>query len=204
MKKRNLGINAKGSFTVEASIVFSVVFLITAFLIYAFIIIYQYAVLQSTANKAANAGSTYYVNKYSRDFYLQPEVNLYWRLVDNGSENKKNVLANYIDESMKETIIKTDKTVDINTSCDFLAKQLKIGINERFPLPAGSIFGIFGLPSVLALKAEAVSPLDDNTEFVRNLDLVMDIKNCIFNFDNKWTGEGSKTNDIIDQLLKKH
>lgn len=204
MKAKKLKISFKGSFTVEASIIFSVVFLLTAAMVYAFIIIYQYAGLQSTANRAANIGSIYYVNKYQQEQYVQSGFNLYWRLIDTEAESKKNKLKNYLNENLTPSIFKTSQTVKIDTSYELILKQLNVSINEEFPLPAGNLFEVFGISPTIDLTAQATAPLDDNAEFVRNLDTVIDIKNCIFNTDNKWIGKDSKVNDILDKLLKKH
>lgn len=70
-----LYINKKGSFTVEASIVFSVIFLLLAAIVYIFIIMYQYAFLQSAADQAANVGVGYYCNQYSNSNPYDAEYN---------------------------------------------------------------------------------------------------------------------------------
>lgn len=204
MKAKKLKISSKGSFTVEASIVFSVIFLLLAAMVYAFIIIYQYAGLQSTANSAANMGSVYYVNKYQQEQYLQSGYNLYWRFIDTEAESKKNNLKNYLYKNLNSTIFKSSRTIKIDTSYDLILKQLDVIIIEEFPLPVGNLLEVFGISPTIDLSAEATAPLDDNAEFVRNLDTVIDIKNCIFNTDNKWIGKDSKVNDILDKLLKKH
>ena len=195
---------AKGSFTVEASIIFSVVFLLVATLVYLFIIMYQYAFLQSVADQAANVGAYYYVNHYGTEYTSKSDFNLYWRIVDTDSEDKKSQLNIYINKRLEQSILDTNSYSDNNTSYKFLLKQLDINIQEQYPLPIGNLFKIFGISPTLNLKAEAVSPLDDNAEFVRNLDMVIDIKNCILNSDNKWVGKDSKVNEVLDKLLKKN
>ena len=80
--------------------------------------------------------------------------------------------------------------------------QLNIRIETQYPLPIGNMFEKIGLPSTLKMRAEANSNIYDNAEFVRNLDIVTDIKKCISNSDNKWIGKDSKVNDILEKLLK--
>lgn len=196
-------LTSKGSFTVEASIVFSVVFLLVAALVYIFIIMYQYAFLQSIANQTANEGAYYYVNQYNFNDTSASDFNLYWRIVDTSTE-KEIKINSYISDKLEKSILKSNRSVDNDTSYKFLLKQLKINIEEQYTLPIGNLFMMFGVSPTLKLKAEAVSPLDDNAEFVRNLDLVIDIKNCLLNSDNKWIGKDSKVNEVIDKLLKKH
>lgn len=196
-------LTSKGSFTVEASILFSVIFLLVAALVYILIMIYQYAFLQSVASQAANAGANYYVNQYE-DGYSKSNSNLYWRIFDTHSEVKTNKINGYISKKLDQSIFTTKRDINNYTSYKFLLKQLYIRIEDNYPLPIGNLFKIFGIPSTINLRAEVNSPLDDNAEFVRNLDIVIDIKNCILNSDNKWIGEGTKVNEIIDKLLKKN
>lgn len=191
---------SKGSFTVEASIVFSVVFLLVAALVYVFIIMYQYAFLQSVANQAANAGAYYYVNQYDVDYISKS--NLYWRIFDTESDEKKSKINSFIAKKLDLSILKSTRNIDNDTTYKFLLEHLDISIEDQYSLPIGNLFSVFGIPKTLNLKAEAISPLDDNAEFVRNLDTVIDIKNCLINSDNKWIGKGSKVNDVIDKILK--
>lgn len=200
IKKPNM--TSKGSFTVEASIVFSVVFLLIATMVYVFIFMYQYAFLQSVANQTANAGAYYYVNQYGADYIFKSQSNLYWRAFDTESVEKKSKINSYIIKKLDFSILKSTKNADNDTSYKFLLKHLNINIEDQYPLPIGNLFKVFGISTTLSLKAESISPLDDNAEFVRNLDMVIDIKNCLINSDNKWIGKDSKVNDVIDKLIK--
>ncbi len=193
----------KGSFTIEASIIFSIVFLLIAAIVYLFIIMYQYAFLQSVADQAANLGASHYVNQYDTDNTSKSNFNLYWRIVDADKEYKKNKLNGYISKKLERSILDSTKIVDNDVNYKLLLKQLDISVNEQYPLPIGNLFSMFGISPKLILKAEASSPLDDNAEFVRNLDIIIDIKKCILNSDNKWIGKDSKVNGVLDKLLKK-
>ena len=167
---------------------------------------YQYAFLQSVADQAANVGAYHYVNQHGDSYTLNSNsnFNLYWRILNTDLENKKIKVNSFISKSLDQSILDSTRSYDNNISYKFLLKQLNISIEEQYPLPIGNLFEIFGISPTLNLKAEAISPLDDNTEFVRNLDIVIDIKNCILNSDNKWVGKESKVNDVLDKLLKKN
>lgn len=194
--------NRKGSFTVEAAIVFSVVFILITALVYLFIIMYQYAFLQSVVDQAANVGGCYYCNQYGDDYNSKLNSNLYWRTFDKEASYKKAQLNNYISESLKKIIIDSNIYFDNSTSYKFLLKQVNVNIEAQYPLLIGNMFKIFGIPTTIDIKAQSNSPMCDNAEFVRNMDLVIDIKNCISNSDNKWIGKGSKVNDVLDKLIK--
>lgn len=194
---RRLKINTKGSFTVEASIVFATVFLLIAAMIYVFIIMYQYTVLQSTANQVANSGAYYYVQQNSKS-------NLYWRLFDRDEERKNNYLLNLINKNLNKSILKSDRSTALDTNYKLLTKQLNISICDKYFLPIGSLFSVFGISPTIEVRVDAKSPLDDNSEFIRNMDTVIDIKNSILNSDSKWIGKDSKVNEVLEKLLKKN
>lgn len=202
LRNSELFINKKGSFTVEAASVFSVIFLLVTALVYIFIVMYQYAFLQSTANKASNFGEYYYSEKYGAECNSKLTSDLYWRMLDTKALHKKTQLNKYISNSLEKSIVDLDIYSDNSTSHKFLLKQLYIKIETQYPLPIGNMFEILGLPSTLKMRADANSNIYDNAEFVRNLDIITDIKKCISNSDNKWIGKDSKVNDVLEKLLK--
>lgn len=196
-------INAKGSFTVEASIFFSLVFLLLVVLVYAFIIMYQYITLQSVANEAANRGAAYYVKQFVEENKWPREDNPYWRIFDSNSTEKKAKIESYSINALKPSIVNTDKFSKADTSYNILTKEFRLELQEKYPLPAGELLTVFGISPKLVLKAHASCPMEDNAEFIRNLDMVMDIKNCLINSDNKWIGDGSKVSEIVEKLIRK-
>lgn len=201
LKKMKLSSNKKGSFTAEASIIFSVTFLLIALLVYVFIIMYQHTYLQSTVNQVANVGGYYYSNKYGT---AESDSNLYWRTLDYQSQNKKNQLNRFTSRKLDKSIIKSSIFLDNSMAQRFLLRQLNIEIQSQHRLPIGSMLEIFGLSPTITVRAEANSNICDNAEFVRNLDLIIDIKKCISQSDNKWVGKDTEVNEVLDKLLKKH
>ncbi|PYG88518.1 hypothetical protein LY28_01367 [Ruminiclostridium sufflavum DSM 19573] len=202
LNTKKIYINKKGSLTAETSIVFSVVFLLTAALIYIFILMYQYAVLQSIVNEAANIGSCYYCKQFCDEYGYSVNNNLYWRIYDKSSEEKKAALNQYISERLKKSVFNSQIKSDICISDKFLLKQISASLEAQYRLPAGNCLEIFGLPSTICIKAEANSPLHDKAEFVRNLDIINDIEKCIANSDNKWIGKDSQVSTVLDKLFK--
>ncbi len=196
--------NTKGSFTVEASMVFSVVFLMVAAFVYLFVIMYQYVNAQSIADEAATKGAYYYVNQTAEKYSSNKINEMYWRMYDTSKNKKVLAISDYVNKLLNNSILLTENNISVNTNSKFLMKNLRIEIQEKYPLPVGNLFDIFGLSPVLSLKAVSTSPLDDNAEFIRNMDIVKDICNCIQNSDNKWIGEDSKLEDIIEKMLKKN
>ena len=196
--------NKRGSFTVEAAIIFSVVFLLLVVLVYLFIVMYQYINLQSVASETANRGSAYYVKQFENYSYWPKEENPYWRFIDTKSFDKKSKLQDFALKNLFPTIFPSNITVDINNKRVYLSSQLVVCINDNYKLPAGNLLELFGFPQTFELSSQISSPLEDNAEFVRNLDMVVDIKNCLLNSDNKWIGSNSKLSEVIDRMIKKH
>ncbi len=195
--------NTKGSFTVEASLVFSVVFLMVAAFVYLFVIMYQYVNVQSIADEAATKGAHYYVNETAEKYSSYKINELYWRIYDTDKGKKINAISNYVNKLLDKSVFSAENKVYVNTKNKILMKNINIEIQEEYPLTVGNMFDIFGLSPVLSLRAVSTSPMDDNAEFIRNMDIVKDIHNCIQNRDNKWIGEDTKLDDIIKKLLKK-
>ncbi len=196
--------NTKGSFTVEASLVFSVVFIMVAAFVYIFTIMYQYVNVQSIADEATTKGAYYYVNQ-TGESYCSDNINeMYWRIYDTNRNKKVSGINDYVNKLLSKSMFPSENNVSVDTYNKILMKNLQIEIQEKYPLPVGNMFDIFGLSSVLSLKAVSNSPLDDNAEFIRNMDIVKDICSCIQNSDNKWIGEGSELGDILGKLLKKN
>ncbi len=202
LKRKNL-IFHRGSFTVEASIIFSLVFLITVLLVYVFIIMYQYIVLQGVTSETSNRGAYFYVNQSDLRNNNLIKSDLYWRIFDSKAQSKTDSIKSYASESLEPAIITTTKEVNVNTSFSYLIKHIKVTIIEHYPIPIGGMLTVFGISPSLQLQAQTSSPLEDNAEFVRNLDMIMDIKNCLVNSDNKWIGSGSKVNEVLDKLINR-
>ncbi len=196
--------NKRGSFTVEAAIIFSLVFLLIVVLVYLFIVMYQYINLQSVASETANRGSAYYVKQFDDYSYWPKEENPYWRFIDTKSQDKKSKLQAFAIENLFPAVFPSKITVNINNKRNYLSSQLVVCINDNYKLPAGSLLERFGFTKTLELSSQISSPLEDNAEFIRNLDMVIDIKNCLLNSDNKWIGNNSKLSEVIDKIIKKH
>ncbi len=196
--------NTKGSFTVEASLVFSVVFIMVAAFVYIFTIMYQYVNVQSIADEAVTKGAYYYVNQTGESYCSDSINEMYWRIYDTNKNKKVSGINNYVNKLLSKSMFPSENNVSVDTYNKILMKNLQIEIQEKYPLPVGNMFDIFGLSSVLSLKAMSNSPLDDNAEFIRNMDIVKDIWSCIQNSDNKWIGEGSELGEILGKLLKKN
>ena len=71
-------------------------------------------------------------------------------------------------------------------------------------MPGGKLFEVFGIRAEMRFSSELSCPVADYAEFVRNLDMVIDIKKYLLKDDNKWFGGSSSVSQAVDTLLKKH
>ncbi|OPX46277.1 hypothetical protein CLHUN_00930 [Ruminiclostridium hungatei] len=194
--------NMRASFTLEASLIFSLVFLLSAALVYIFILMYQHAALQSVTCQAANRGAQYYVKQFDSSNKWSDEAGLYWRIFDGEGDIKRNHIAEHALNMSNPSIIKSEADATISISYIYLMKQLKVEHEKKYLLPVGDLLDIFGIPSKLSLLSVVTCPLEDNAEFIRNMDMIADIKNCLVNNDNKWIGSSKKMDEAIDNLVK--
>ncbi len=193
--------NVKASFTLEASLIFSIFFLLLTALVYVFILLYQHADLQSVTCQTANRGAQYYVKQLASKSKWPTNTGLYWRILDGEGEVKSKHIEEETLKNSQFSIINSEVCVKISTSYIYLLRQLKVEYEKRYSLPVGDLLNIFGIPSKLVLRTSVTCPLEDNAEFIRNMDMITDIKNCLVNKDNKWIGGSEKINETIDNLV---
>lgn len=193
--------NVKASFTLEASLIFSVFFLLLTALVYVFILLYQHADLQSVTSQTANRGAQYYVKQLASKGKWPANGGLYWRILDGEGEVKSRHIEEEALKNSQFSIIDSEACVKISTSYIYLLRQLKVEYEKRYSLPVGDLLNIFGIPSKLVMRTSVICPLEDNAEFIRNMDMIADIKNCLVNKDNKWIGSGEKINESIENLV---
>jgi|GEM_PF-2274365 len=194
--------NMRAGFTLEASLIFSLVFLLSTALVYIFILMYQHAALQSATCLAANKGAQYYVKQFDFSNKWPDEAGLYWRIFDGEGDIKRKHIAEHALNMSNPSIMKAEADAAVSTSYIYLMRQLKVEHERKYLLPVGDLLDIFGMPSKLGLLSVVTCPLEDNAEFIRNMDMIADIKNCLVNNDNKWIGSGKKMNEAIDNLVK--
>lgn len=86
-----------------------------------------------------------------------------------------------------------DITVDINNYVIY--QDVKVSITARYPLPA--VFGAFGLPTDYVYTVEAMTAVNDPDEFIRNVDLIIDM---VVMIDDKTGNHLSKLTSKISDM----
>lgn len=217
----------KGSMTVEASLIFPVIFLAIIALIYITVFLYEQAYVKSIADRAVERGAAIWKNPES-DMYIGlvelndfKENDPYWRIYDTNKATKEAKIESYIENSLKNYSIflmrdkkgnmdKNQITVEAKAKNYIVYKKLTVTVKKKFKLPIGNALSAFGIDNIVEISAKSEALINEPAEFIRSTDLAMDIGkridnatgNHIKNIKDKLAsfmkGIGSKISEYLD------
>ncbi|WP_010243525.1 TadE/TadG family type IV pilus assembly protein [Acetivibrio cellulolyticus] len=182
----------KGSMTVEASLIFPLIFLIIIGLIYITIFLYEQAYVKSLADRAAERGAAIWKNPKS-DMYIGlvkledfEENDPYWRLDDDNKGPKEDKIETYIENSLKKYSILynrdakgymngADITVRAEVKNYVVYKKLSVIVKKKFDLPIGNALSIFGIDNTVEISAKSEALINEPAEFIRSTDFAIDV-----------------------------
>ena len=178
----------QGYLTIEATMVFSVLFFSLIFILFMGLVLYQNVNVQSVAIQASERGSIIYSSRVSDmskgvktldDFLIRdPYRNV--PFMDGGGKAEYSAIINkYIDENLgRRDIIRgeTENKGDYVEVEDYLiAKRVKVNIKSGYKMPVDSIAEMFGKKGPFEIDTTAVSAVTDPADFVRNVDIAADV-----------------------------
>jgi hypothetical protein len=228
-KSRGSGIllknNNEGSFTVEATLVFSTVLIAIMVLIYICMMLYRQSYVQTIADRAAGRGAEVWSSPYKDMFMAQittdkmEDPNLYWRIIDNDKDVKKSKIEKYIEYMLKSDVVfgqAKDLKINADICSDYIIyKKLRVTVSAKYKTPAGSLLKMVGLGEYVTVTAKSEAVIDEPSEFIRNTDFVVDtavevnyktgnkagnaISKITEPLKEKFTGMISKIKDFIDK-----
>ena len=187
-KNKRSGLNQDGYLTIETTMVFSVLFFSLIFILFMGMVMYQNVNLQSIAVQASERGSVVYSSRVSDmstgvktldDFLIRdPYRNV--PFMDSGSkEDYASIINTYINGQMgRRDIIRgeTKNSGDFVEVEDYLIeKRIRVNIRSDYQMPVNSISEMFGKRGPFTVDTTAVSAVIDSPDFVRNVDLAMDV-----------------------------
>jgi len=200
-----------GSTTIEAALIFPLIFLSIIALIYVSIFLYEQAYIKSLADRAAERGAAIWKNPKS-DMTISlvklehfKENDPYWRVSDSQEKLKEEKVEQYLRNSLKEYSIlqSRDKKAPMNTTdIEFSAKlknyivykKLVVTVEKKFKLPIGDALTVFGIDNTVVIQANSEALINEPAEFIRNTDFAIDMGKRI----NAATGNGLEK--IIDKV----
>lgn len=211
----------KGSYTVEVSMVFTVVVLAMLALIFMFAYMLQKVSLMRVNAYAAQQGAEIWTDSRKDIDNTVIDVSkdrdsLYYRVNDNllfgemtfewsnGEITEKSDLSslparkmervkNYIFKSLKTSILKPRNTnVNISYKNNLLRGQIIVEITQEISIPFGNIKAFFGGKDTVVLKSRSASAVVEPAEYIRNVDLAVEL--------SKKIGDGISLKDIINKI----
>ncbi len=217
----------KGSITVEASIVVTTIIIIIFAIIYGCIVVFHYALLNSTVTKAAQFGALAWVD--SRADIESGKINfetekdpLYARIfhdgnmsysevieeftadhettkTDNISQKKINSIRQLVLDSISKGILKPTSTkLEINFTNSFVNRKLEVQITQDIQIPLGFLKKLFSGSDTVSMTAKGVAIVSEPAEYIRNIDLAVEYLNRIDENINL----GAKINELKEKLLQ--
>ncbi len=182
------GANHDGYLTIELSMIFSVLFFSLLLILFIGMVLYQEVNLQSLAIQASERGSVVYSSRVSdmttnkkvlTDFKIRdPYRNV--PFMDGGKKGEYTSLVNkYVAARLgkRDIISGQNKNGGSYTEVEdyLIAKRVKVNIKSSYRMPGGSIPEMFGHKGPFDVDTTAVSAVVDTPDFVRNIDIIMDV-----------------------------
>lgn len=200
----------KGSFTIEATIVFSSVLFVVIAVIYICLMLYQQVYLQTFADKVAQraANNWSYPGKDMFFGFVSKEDiknnSIYWRIMDLKEGDKLSSIVKYAKYdygkySLLPGPYKFECTAKVNSEYIVL-KKITVTATSVYNNPAGNLLKSFGFKKVFDFEAVSEAVVNEPAEFIRNADFAID---TIREWDNR-TGHNFQDfqTKVVDKLSK--
>lgn len=199
-----MDMNKTGSFTIEASFVFPLVFFALVTLLYIMIFAHEMTCLQSLANGAALEIQKYYEET---DYTSRIERGLYF----NGEEHvalEQRITA-YVKNRAEHVLLIKDKhqlSIEVDFQAYVIAQKIKITIGKSFMTPfnwVGQWMNGSNTPLIM-LKSYAYTKNIQPTGFVRGVDFIDDLSseiNAIKPIKDKYDGLLDKIEATLNQWI---
>jgi len=168
--------NIKGSFTLEVAIVFPLVLIIVAGIIYFTYLLYLKATIQSMADVSVRRGIKVWDN-INKDLSTgrNPKINsdLYWNIFDVNKDQKEDKLNTWLSSNFKSNILLYKPDIDVNVCMSnyLLYKQLNSEIIVYCKTPIDT-----GEKEYIQVKGNSKAILNHPPDFIRNTDFIVDLE----------------------------
>ena len=207
----------EGYLTIELTIIFPAIFFSLLLILFMGMVLYQEVNLQSLSVQASERGSVVYSSRVSdmttgiktlEDFKIRdPYRNV--PFLGGGKKGEYTSLVNkYVAERMgKRDILQADNQNGGNytTVEDYLiAKRIRVNIHSTYHTPVDAIAKMFGQNSPFEVNTTAVSAVVDAPDFVRNMDIIVDVasQTKVFGSAQERYNEIKKAIQKVADLLK--
>lgn len=169
----------QGSLTVEASLVFPIVMLSIAMVIFMSFLMYQYIYTETIVNLVAersvavqqNVNVEIATGRIRADELEKPLYFMHF------SEEKKNNIKNYLVTKLErfELVKPEQRTIKIINNSHFIYQTLEIKVTANYKLPAGRIFNFIGLRDGITRTTQSRVIVFQPEGLIRDVNLMFEI-----------------------------
>ncbi len=219
----------RGSATIEYVIVFPVVLLVIFALFYLGFVLHQRTVLDSAVSRgtvyaarllsdpqytsitdsAGGNGDALDFSSGEYNFNISFDIQPYRYILNYSGKNYREKVENKVRSIIAANSIwglSSNVAVDYHYQNFVLYQQITITAEQTYPLP--KILALVGVDPELKLKAQSVQAVTDPDEFIRNVDLAIDVVKQVTGFDiRKGMSAGSEKilkgiQNVCDKIAK--
>ncbi|HHV96511.1 MAG TPA: pilus assembly protein [Clostridiaceae bacterium] len=168
--------SVKGSFTLEAAIIFPLVLIIIAGIFYVTYLLYIKTVIQSVVDLSVRRGIKVWDNLYkevSTGKIQKINSDLYWDIFDINREKKEDRLKTWLKSVFDKQKLLHDIDMDINVwlrNC-LLYKQLNSEVIAYYKTPISS-----SVKEYLEISGNSKAILNHPPDFIRNIDFIVELE----------------------------
>lgn len=210
--------NKKGSFTIEATIIFSILFLVIISILYMCLMLYQQVYLQTFVDRLAFRAANNWSHP-SKDMmfgFVEPDGlnsnSLYWRIYETDSSTThkiQNVKKFGEYEYGRHSLLFGNSNIefDVKVKKELLVHhRIVVSAKTTVTNPVGKLLLALGMGEVLEFSATSDAMVNEPAEFIRNVDFAID---TVREIDNRFfEGKGSenfvdKINETMSKFLSK-
>lgn len=193
-----------GYFTVEITLIFTVILFAIMLVMFIGIVLYQQVNLQSIAERTAARGAVMYssgvinMDTEVKDF---KKCNPYrYIFEDDGYKNsaEEEIKKNLEDNMGFYNVYKgSNENIEVKVDTNLLCRKVVVSASKEYKFPVLSAANTFGIKSPFEINVSASSEVMDPAEFTRNTDLGADIIK-----DNSIIKKMSSLKDNINKYIK--
>lgn len=214
MKKKNKIINEKGAIIVEASIVFPVMFFVLLFIIFIGNMYYEQAKVDEIVLKYAVKGAECVADPFLNDVSSGgvipkkmsdvKDIEPYRYILGSVTKGSVSDIEDKISQEVKDSINNTSLVFFGNSKANFIGTDndkiatfknyvvystFVVQVNYEIKMPIAFLGDDY--PTIAKMSSRAEVPVSDAPEFIRNVDMAVDIL------------EGTKAGDAIKKIFTK-
>lgn len=186
----------KGSFTLEAAIVISSILIILCAVFYAFMLLYQNAVISYSASYAASEGAKSWVKNRDGDRYWRLKE---FRTITSGTEIGE--IKSIAEDCLKKGVIAGEgNNVNVAFENSFGMRKIIVEVSQDLNVPFQGIAKYFNNGEKLQLKAKASANIAEPTEYIRNIDYGVEWVSTISDWIGEKLGKKFQGNTAVEKI----